>query len=127
MKRLLVKDGSRRPNAGQAFLHPFLDRFTVTLSQLYEELVVSPWVAHGNKDNVVFRTTLSYHETQGEIPSCQDLENMETSVETPLIEIDGNCSETREKKRQLVHDENNQSHENGDGEIMRKKRRIICD
>jgi hypothetical protein len=126
VRKLLVKNALLRPSASQALCHPFLALWSEELDDLYEDLVVSTWVTMEKPDDLVLVKIAADTETQRENVSDEDDENGDDASQTALLEIDGNASEKRERKRQKVDGKENDS-QISEEEVQQRKRRKLED
>ena len=119
---MLKKDAVLRPTARQALSHPFITSSVAELKMLYDEMVMSTWMASGKTAVVV-----PDKEVEDELCAGEREAMVGNDIQDALREIEGNTLESREKKRQYVDGKENDPQDNGDEEQLVKKRKLDAD
>ena len=119
---MLKKDAVLRPTARQALSHPFITSSAAELKMLYDEMVMSTWVARGKTVVVA-----SDGEVEDELCAGARVGMVGNDIQDALTDIEGNTLESRERKRQFVDGKENDPQDNEDEEQLVKKRKLVAD
>jgi hypothetical protein len=122
VRKCLSKRAGDRPNPTEALANKFITCSLTELNWLYEDMVLKSWVAR-DEDEPDLRKVTSRQEGRSQNLSSETGEVMEDLSQMALCEMDMNCLEVKERKRQFI--EVGECDQENEGLNDRRKRRKV--